>query len=292
MKIEEFEVLKPEIKEYIQLGHKIGFITSDNIERIYERLKNTQIDIQEKDLGFGGNTDMLKDSNTIMITISKGCLERESKSLGRDFKDYYDENLFHELTHASGITSSEISAINNEFIVNNNLNKSLYPNYDMGYFLIDEIIAQTIAQKMVTEKYNIKYPSKHSEFIFNEHNNSEESFKYEYDSDLQWYGELQNFALDFIKKIYGKRDINLIFNDHFNGLIFKKMLETYEKECDGAKKIYSVIGNFGNILRCDYYQQGYYSDSIYKSLSVDLFKKSVNTCKELLRKQISLDDDD
>lgn len=290
MKREEFEALNPEIKEYIQLGHKIGFINSNNIQRIYERIKNIEIVIEENDLGSGGMTEMLDDNKTIKITISKGCIEREAKSFDRNFKDYYDENLFHELTHALGITPKEFGIIFKEFIARNNLDESLYPNYDMGYSLIDEIIAQTTAQRMVTEKYNIKYPSKHSKFIFNEHNNSDESFKYEYDSDLQWYGELQNFALDFIEKIYGKRDINLIFNDHFNGLIFKKMLERYEKEHDGAKKLYSVIGSFGNILCCDYYQQGYYGEGIYKSLSVDLFKNSINECKELLRKEISLDD--
>ena len=290
MRKEEFEALKPELKEYIQLGHKIGFITSDNIERIYERLKNTQIDIQENDLGYGGITEMLDDNKTINITISKGCIERESKSLDRNFNDYFEENLFHELTHAVGITSREIGPIISEFIAHNNLNESLYPNCDMGYSLIDEIIAQTIAQRMITEKYNMQYQLKHSEFMFNEHNKSEQSFKYKYDSDLQWYGELQNFALDFIENIYGKRDINLIFNDHFNGRIFEKMLEKYKKEHNGVERLYSLIGNFGNILCCDYYQQGYLGDDIYETLSVDLFKNSVNECKELLRKEISLDD--
>lgn len=284
----EFESLQLGMQDYIRFGYEIGIINKENIDRIYSRLLKTKIIQFDKDEGFGGFTYLDENDNIIKILMSKKCIDRESNSLNRSFEEYYDENLFHELTHAVGITPQEIDLELNKLIPKEKRNERFY-YMDYGYSLIDEVIAQSISQRMVTKKYGTLYPFERKKFVFNKNSEYNKSFSYEYNSNLQWYGEIEQIALDFVETLYEKRNINLIFKDHFNGTVFEKMKNVFENKKDGLDSLYKLLGNLGNILCCDYYQQGYPIENP-QYLSVSLFENSIKNCKNILSKSPSLDD--
>jgi len=287
MKKEDFNKIQPEIQEYIQYMIDLKIINSENKEKILDKLSHTKIERVHNET-FGGKT--LRQGKDIIVQICENQIKLESEKSKQDYNEALYENIFHELTHASSILDDEIEEkITTIFSkLNTNNNDFPYINYQ-GYTIINEFIAQSIAQKMVTEKYKEKYngenlyKKKHSTFTYNENrfapNGS--SFSYEYDSSLNYYGEIEEFALKFIESVYGKRDIERLYNDHFNGDFIEKTANEFSKRKNGLDNLYQLFGNMSNIITYDYYQQGYYPGH-YPSLTVDKFKKSVTEFNKII----------
>ena len=162
--------------------------------------------------------------------------------------------------------------------------------YTHGYVIIHEYIAQSIAQKLTAEKFNIKNPSKkkHSTFTYNEKGYAPESssFSYEYDSSLHFYGEVEEFALKFIESVYGKRDVDRLYKDHFDEKILDIISNEYQKRPNGIANLYQIFGHMSNIIVYDYYQQNYI-EGHYPSFTVEKFKNSVNGFNKLIDKELN-----
>lgn len=277
MKKEEFEKLAPEIQEYIKYCVDLRIINSENKDIILDRLSRTELSLDVKDECFGGKTST-KD-NIITIEICKDTLQKEANEMGRSFEVAYYETLFHELTHASSLVDSEIEEKITEMF--SEINNRQFPDINyFGYSIINEFIAQSIAQKIIVEKYKgtITYPKKQQTFTFNENGYIPDDLgcSYDYTSDLTFYGEVEDFALKFIKNLYGKQDIQKLYQDHFSGNIFNTISETFNNRENGIENLYQMFGNMSNIIVSDYYQQGYFGPSRYTFLSVENFKKSIN----------------
>lgn len=291
MKKEEVEALDPRIQEYLQYGVETGRINRGNIDRIFERLKRVEFVPIDGIAGYGGRTYISEDK--IMVEICKGQLEMEAKEFGRDFEEYYYENVFHELNHASGLTEQEIEEklkqLKEKFTDEN------HPNIDLGYAMIDEVLAQRVAQEMVEAKYKEKYegkeimhPIKHRKFFYNENGNipDEDGYSYEYDSDLVWYGELEGFALDFVESLYGDRNLDRVCQEHFKGELFDNMVAEYGKRRNGIENLQQLLVYAGNIVRSDYYQQGYHGKSIPKSYSNrEMLQESIEGFNKIIKKE-------
>lgn len=277
MKKKEFEKLLPEIQEYIKYCVYFGIINSDNKDIILDRLSRTKLSLDVKDKCFGGRTS-IKD-NIIIVEICKNTLQKEANEMKRNFEIAYDETLFHELAHASSFADTEIEVKTSEIFSEINDGKFPHINY-YGYGIISEFVAQSIAQMIIVEKYKgtITYPKKQQTFTFNENGYIPDDLGYSYDytSDLVFYGEVEEFALKFIRNLYGEQDIQKLYQDHFSGNIFNIISETFNSRKNGIENLYQLFGNMSNIIASDYYQQGNFGPNRYPSLSVDNFKKSIN----------------
>lgn len=282
MKKEEFDKLQPEIQEYIQYCINIGIFNSENKEKILDKLSRTEIKyVDNKD--YGGFT--YRSGDKIIVEICKDKIEMESKEFGWDFKESLDENLFHELTHASSMLDDEIQEkMTTIFFDFTNENNSFPFLNAYGYAIVNEYIAQSIAQKLVAEKYKEKYKDKkpfskkHRKFVYNENGyiSQDLSFSYEYDSDLNFYGEIEEFALKFAESLYGKQDVKRLYRDHFSGNIFDVISNEFKRRANGLENLYKMFGNMSNIIIGDYYQQGYLGSKKREECSISLFKNSVN----------------
>ncbi len=281
MKKEEFEKLQPKIQEYIHYMVDIGMINSKNKEKILDKLSRTIIEKRHSkpDEIYGGKTETEKD-NTIKVTILTDVIEKEAKEMNMDLDLLIDINIYHELTHASSILDEELDQKTKTLFSDLEDKENSYPFiFDYGYTIIQEYIAQSISQKLVAEKYKNPnlFPVKHNKFIFNENGYLEEkpAYSYEYNSSLVYYGELENFALKFIQTIYGKTDIERLYEDHFEDKIFDVLSTNFKNRKNGMKNLYDMFGNMANIGIVDYYQQGYLGKVKRKWCNIDFFRNSI-----------------
>ena len=289
MKNEEFNNLQPEIQEYIKYLLNIGLINTSNKEKILDKLSRTTINYVEKK-PYGGCT--IHSGNQIIVEICKDQIELESKEAGRDFQKSLDENIFHELTHASSILDDEIEEKLKTIFSNHTTENSDFPFINTyGYTIVNEYIAQSIAQKLVAEKYQDQnlFPSKHCKFIYDENGNAskDSSFSYEYDSSLNFYGEVEEFALKFVESVYGKRDIERLYFDHFNCDFIDISANAFRKRNNGMENLYQMFGYMSNIIVSSYYQQGYFGSETRSNLSVENFKNSVNGFNRIANMEIN-----
>lgn len=277
MKKEEFDKLKPEIQEYIQYLLNIRLINTTNKEKILDKLSRTKIKpVTNKT--FGGETK--HSGNDIIVSICEDRIALESKEFVRDFQQSLGENIFHELIHASSILDDEIEQKLTTTFSNFTDENNAFPFVNThGYTIINEYIAQSIAQRLVAEKYKDPnlFPNRHCKFTFNENGYAPEgsSFSYEYDSSLNFYGEIEEFALKFVESVYGKRDIEKLYFNHFNGNFIDVASDEFRKRKNGMENLYQMFGYMSNIIASVYYQQGYLN-ARYPFLSVENFKNSVN----------------
>ena len=287
MKKKDFNKLQPEIQEYIQYMIKAGLITSSNKDKILDKLTRTKIK-QVNNKSYGGTTYL--EGNEIIVEICKDQIASEAKDANQDFNEALYENIFHELTHACSILDNDLEGITKSIFSDLSEKNDDFPFiYTHGYVIINEYIAQSIAQKLTAEKFNIKNPSKkkHSTFTYNEKGYSPDgsSISYEYDSSLHFYGEVEEFALKFIESVYGKRDVDRLYKDHFDEKFLDVISNEYGKRPNGLSNLYQIFGHMGNIIVYDYYQQNYIKGH-HPSFTVKKFKNSVNAFNKIIDKEI------
>lgn len=286
MKKEEYEKLDKRIQEYIKHCVELGVINNENMGYMLDRLSRTKI-VMVENAPYGGRT--YSKNEDIIVEICYKKLEEEAREFGRNIEEYIDENIFHELTHASSLDENEIQEKIRQIVEEPNVFPYIL---ERGYEIINEYIAQSLAQKMVAAKYEKTYTKEHKKFVYNENGflPENESFSYEYDSDLFWYGELEEFAMKFIESVYGTRDANSLYVDHFNGSVIDKAIKNYSHKKDGIHNLYRLFGNMSNIVVGDYYQQGYYGGTHNNNWSnIDVFVNSINDFNEIIEKTLNID---
>ena len=219
MKLKEIENLKKFAIEYVTLGLELGYFNNDNFQKVYNKLLNYDIEIDNNLSG-----DAFTDTNRKKIIIN----ENKMKSNNENFSLV----LFHKFTHINSAIHKDIFTKNGYLakirenvkyfcgtdIYNgkdiNNINNPY--NYILfGGLLIDEVTAEYIATQMINKKYNknsnySKYYRKYGNRII------------EYYSQFKYYGIGEELIDTFSKTLFMKNnDKNInglckeIFKDNF-----------------------------------------------------------------------------
>ena len=296
---ERIKRLDPTMQEFLKFGVRLGLFDTKNIDRIVDLLEKSDI-VYVDNIGGGQAAAQAEDKENggKSIKVCKEVIEREANGFGRNLDEYFEETMFHELTHAIGpkspnsikekIRNMKSDSDKEKFDEWTNSQEFIY-DY-LGWEVVDEIMAQSVAQAMIKEKYQKEhtepiYQTKHSTFKYNEYGKipDEEAYSFEYTSDLFWYGEIEQFALDFLKALYGKADANVYLKDYADGNFLEKIFNEYGKRKGGLDNLYKMMAYMGNIVVCDYNQQGYYGDNAgYANLDVPTFKNAVEQFEKLV----------
>lgn len=275
------------LKEYIKYCVDLSIIDIDNKKEIIDKLLKVKIEyVTGKP--YGGYT--YNDGDKIVVEICKDTLIAEAKERNRNLDEYIDENIFHELVHATALNDIEIQ---NKILM-------VFPEFSFGFpanrafSVINEYFAQRISQKLVEAKYENRYVGKKpfvmesKTFVYNENGQSSdnEEVKYDYVSDLDFYGELEIFATKLLKSLYGDLDIIDICKYYLSGDVLDRFIDIFRGYDNDIDKFYELLSYMGTIVFCDYFQQGYYGnvnlDSYKDILSKENFRECINNFNDLI----------
>ena len=237
------------VNEYLKIGTEMKLFDSDNYEIIRDRVSGFII---EEDYNLPG------DAQTIM---SNGIKKIKINPRKMANKPYYfmDEVIFHELTHAANeihldlYVKKETGKIlgykkniedkrNRESYYNSN-KLAKYPEW--GFLLLDEAIAQKIAQMMVEYKYNRKiYEPKYLES-----NIYPKGIIYR--STFADYKEYEKPAEIFSKMTIGETGLIGLAYRSLKDSAIDKVLESIDHN-----ELYDILGYMGNIAIAEYAANG------------------------------------
>ena len=163
--------LDKNIQEYISLGIKSGLFNEKNLERVILRLERVNFSIDNNNPG-DAQTEPIRDRNNPRISYGLNVRINERKTLNSEKYYFKDEVLFHELTHCvNGIYENFMENLSlwfdfdkkfkSNFMVKEDLIEfmSSNPNYrqkSYSWLVLDEFVAQYVAQLLVETKYNKK----------------------------------------------------------------------------------------------------------------------------------------
>ena len=221
------------------------------LPKFNEYLKNATIVEVQYDEPRAWKTQYNNGKYTILINTSQ--LRKEAKELGRNYKEYFYETLFHEYTHTLSMN-------------NQRLKKDYSDENIRGFTLLFEYFAQKIAQKIISHRYKKKYPEKKCKLEF------EGKILNENSSDLFWYGEIEPFALKFSELLYWTKDWEKMINDYSNGNIYNLIKEKIQQNPEFIKH----LNNLGIIIAWNYIQQWYIKGEEYKNrVNKKSYKKAI-----------------
>ncbi len=180
--------------------------------------------------------------------------ERRTLNSGRYY--FKDEVLFHELTHCiNGIYENFMENLSlwldldkmfeNNFSVKSDAIESMAndPNYrqkSYSWLVLDEFVAQYVAQLLVEIKYNKKIYVNESKLI------RQSNPSINVNNNFADYHEFYDIVINFIKPIYGN-DLNKFIADSLDSTVINKIFSYYKNEPSGFVKLYSLLGEMGNI---------------------------------------------
>ena len=237
--------LDKNIQEYIGLGLRAGLFNKNNLERIVSRLERVNFSVDNNNPG-DAQTEPIRDRNNPRI------------SYGLNSESYYfkDEVLFHELTHCiNGIYENFMENLSlwfdldkmfeNNFSVKSDAIESMAndPNYrqkSYSWLILDEFVAQYVAQLLVETKYNKKIYVNESKII------RQSNPPINVNNNFADYHEFYDIVINFIKPIYGN-DLNKFIVDSLDSTVINKIFNYYKNETSGFAKLYSLLGEMGNI---------------------------------------------
>lgn len=258
--------LHPKMQEYIKYGIDLVFFNAKNIERIIERLENVTFEVDNEILG---------DAQTIPIRDGSGktiIKQNEKRMYAKNRKPYFaDEVLFHEFTHVTnGLYESWFQSLDSwnmkrkiQTFMNDNekehfshySEKPEYRQAGYGWGLLDDFVAQYVAQSMVVTKYKSKdiYPLKG------------ENYKacnpaIEYMSDLADYPIYTPFTKKFVEALYGRSDLNRFCMESFDKNIVDNIIKAYSSRKGGLENLYKMLGYMGNIDFAENARVGHFDD--------------------------------
>lgn len=258
--------LHPKMQEYIKYGIDLGFFNAKNIERIIERLENVTFEVDNEILG---------DAQTIPIRDGSGkniIKQNEKRMYAKNRKPYFaDEVLFHEFTHVTnGLYESWFQSLDSwnmkrkiQTFMNDNekehfshySEKPEYRQAGYGWGLLDDFVAQYVAQSMVVTKYKSKdiYPLKG------------ENYKacnpaIAYMSDLADYPIYTPFTKKFVEALYGRSDLNRFCMESFDKNIVDNIIKAYSSRKGGLENLYKMLGYMGNIDFAENARVGHFDD--------------------------------
>lgn len=242
--------LNNKTNEYIELGIKLGLFDDSNLKEIKSKLNNITI---IKDYSLTGDAKAIIENRKNIIKINP------QRYVGKEYY-FIDEVLFHEFTHFTNEIHNDIYSSQNSQImtfknkysqISGNDELAQYPEW--GAILLDEAIAQKVAQTMVEAKYGKKiYTLKpHQSKIFDQ--------SLWFYSTFADYPEYEKIAENFSRSVVGNSGLL-----GFSKLsMSKKCLDTifskYAKKSKGAEKLYKTLGYMGNIAIADYASKGHFT---------------------------------
>lgn len=244
------QYMNKKIREYFELGVKTGLFDINQIDDLYERVKD--VEIKENNLLTGDAQAVVQNGKNVILINSERC---------RNKSDYFmDEVIFHELTHFINEIHRDIYINRTKKVLkfkntysyiasNNQLLK--YPEW--GAILLDESIAQKTAQIMVEEKYNRKiYKTEGYRTKLTEP-------QVVLMTDFADYPEYCKFATKFAQTVYGGENaLNELCKSSFKGDCLDEIFEAYKCKKDGIKDLYEILGYMGNIAIADYASKGHF----------------------------------
>ena len=258
--------LHPKMQEYIKYGIDLGFFNAKNIERIIERLENVTFEVDNEISG---------DAQTIPIRDGSGktiIKQNEKRMYAKNRKPYFAyEVLFHEFTHVTnGLYESWFQSLDSWNMKRkiqtfmNDKEKEHFSHYSenpeyrqagYGWGLLDDFVAQYVAQSMVVTKYKSKdiYPLKG------------ENYKacnpaIEYMSDLADYPIYTPFTKKFVEALYGRTDLNRFCMESFDKNIVDNIIKAYSSRKGGLENLYKMLGYMGNIDFAENARVGHFDD--------------------------------
>lgn len=295
---ERTKKLHPKIQEYINYGIGLGFFNTDNIERVIERLENIQFEVDNTIPG---------DAQTIPFRDGSGRFiikQNEKRMYAKGKEPYFaDEVLFHEFTHATnGLYESWFQSLDSwnmkrkiqEFMSNSEKEefevyseKPEFRQAGYGWGLLDDFVAQYVAQKMVEEKYKDKEIYK----IKGENYKASEP-PIAYMTDMADYPVYTPFARKFIEALYGKREIERFCIESFDQNAVNNIIQVYSKRKGGLENLYKMLGYMGNIdfaenARLGHFDEGTLSqDKDFSARNPEKLYQSMTKLNSLLEFEI------
>lgn len=241
--------LDKKINEYIELGIRLGLFDYSNLEEIKSKLKNISI---VKDYSLTGDAEAIIECGRNIIKINP------SRYVGKEYY-FLDEVLFHEFTHFTNELHNDLYSSNDGKIMtfgNKYSQVSItdklaqYPEW--GAILLDEAIAQKVAQAMVESKYGKKLYTlqpKNSK-IFGE--------SIIFYSTFADYPEYERVAEKFSKSIVGNSGLFGFAKLSMKKGCIDKIFSKYAEQPGGAQTLYKTLGYIGNIAIADYASKGHF----------------------------------
>ena len=243
--------LDKNIQEYIGLGLRAGLFNKNNLERIVSRLERVNFSVDNNNPG-DAQTEPIRDRNNPRISYGLNVKMNERRTLNSGSYYFKDEVLFHELTHCiNGIYENFMENLSlwfdldkmfeNNFSVKSDAIESMAndPNYrqkSYSWLVLDEFVAQYVAQLLVEIKYNKKIYVNESKLI------RQSNPSINVNNNFADYHEFYDIVINFIKPIYGK-----FIADSLDSTVINKIFSYYKNEPSGFVKLYSLLGEMGNI---------------------------------------------
>ncbi|CDD29803.1 unknown [Clostridium sp. CAG:433] len=247
--------LDKNIQEYIGLGLRAGLFNKNNLERIVSRLERVNFSVDNNNPG-DAQTESIRDRNNPRISYGLNVKMNERRTLNSGRYYFKDEVLFHELTHCiNGIYENFMENLSlwfdldkmfeNNFSVKSDAIESMAndPNYrqkSYSWLVLDEFVAQYVAQLLVETKYNKKIYVNESKLI------RQSNPSINVNNNFADYHEFYDIVINFIKPIYGN-DLNKFIADSLDSTVINKIFSYYKNEPSGFVKLYSLLGEMGNI---------------------------------------------
>lgn len=247
--------LDKNIQEYIGLGLRAGLFNKNNLERIVSRLERVNFSVDNNNPG-DAQTEPIRDRNNPRISYGLNVKMNERRTLNSGRYYFKDEVLFHELTHCiNGIYENFMENLSlwfdldkmfeNNFSVKSDAIESMAndPNYrqkSYSWLVLDEFVAQYVAQLLVETKYNKKIYVNESKLI------RQSNPSINVNNNFADYYEFYDIVINFIKPIYGN-DLNKFIADSLDSTVINKIFSYYKNEPSGFVKLYSLLGEMGNI---------------------------------------------
>ena len=247
--------LDKNVQEYIGLGLRAGLFNKNNLERIVSRLERVNFSVDNNNPG-DAQTEPIRDRNNPRISYGLNVKMNERRTLNSGRYYFKDEVLFHELTHCiNGIYENFMENLSlwfdldkmfeNNFSVKSDAIESMAndPNYrqkSYSWLVLDEFVAQYVAQLLVEIKYNKKIYVNESKLI------RQSNPSINVNNNFADYHEFYDIVINFIKPIYGN-DLNKFIADSLDSTVINKIFSYYKNEPSGFVKLYSLLGEMGNI---------------------------------------------
>ena len=256
------KVIQKLIYEYYSYGQALGYIDSTNVNKFTSYIRNLKIVF---DHSLGGDAKV--DGNIIYINPRR--LFRTDVSICDSEKNAC-EIIFHELSHTMNCFHDDYLLGDNGTLsifcdkyfalarskfgmnISKNGNMNNPNNLDLFPFcavtLLDEAIAQDVAEELMAKKYRYDRRSKiHSEKLFGVN----------YSTNFNYYGFFQIIAEKFAKTLAGVNSLRELGKLSFHEDLPYKIVSEYIERPDSFNCLYKELCYIGLMLYAFYVNDGH-----------------------------------
>ena len=241
--------INSKVDEYIKIVIELGLFNKENINEIKARLSNISL-IEDNSLT-GDAEVVIEDGKKIIKINPRKFIEK---------KEYFlDEVFFHEFTHFANEIHNDLYNSPKSMIMTfkNKYSKFMYDNElakypEWGGILLDEAIAQKVAQTMVEKKYEKKI------YTLTPHRSKIYDKSVWFYSTFADYPEYEKVAENFSKVVVGNEGLLGLARLSMSPTCLDTIFFNYSKQKGGARKLYQTLGYIGNIAIADYASKGHF----------------------------------